>query len=82
VSSQDLSPAPYPFFAGSGNGHGYAIPATGSRERYWLYGLLFALTALTTTVVGACMQSDFERNLPFDIERNIRRCCCPVCRFR
>jgi membrane-associated protease RseP (regulator of RpoE activity) len=70
VSSQDFSPAPYPFFAESGNGQGYAIPATRQRERYWLYGLLFALTALTTTVVGAGMQSDFQRNLPFDIERS------------
>jgi membrane-associated protease RseP (regulator of RpoE activity) len=70
VSSQDLSPAPYPFFAGSGNGQGYAIPAVRQRERYWLYGLLFALTALTTTVVGAGMQSDFQRNLPFNIERS------------
>ena len=70
MSSQDLSPAPYPFFAGSGNGQGYAIPATRSRERYWLYGLLLALTLLTTTVVGAGMQSDFQRNIPFDIERS------------
>ena len=70
VSSQDLSPTPYPFFAESGNGQGYAIPAFRTRERVWLYGLLFALTALTTTVVGAGMQSDFQRNLPFDIERS------------
>lgn len=70
MSSQDLSPAPYPFFAGSGNGHGYALPADRSRERYWLYGLLFALTVFTTTVVGAGMQADFARNLPFDIERS------------
>src|ERR1035441_8936102 len=32
--------------------------------------MLFALTAPTTTVVGAAMQSDFQRNLPFDIERS------------
>ena len=70
MSSQDFSPAPYPFFAESGNGQGYAIPAVRQRERYWLYGLLFALTALTTTMVGAGMQSDFQRNLPFNIERS------------
>jgi len=70
VSSQELSPAPFPFFAESGAGQGYAIPAVRPRERYWLYGLLFALTVLTTTVVGAAMQSDFARNLPFDIERS------------
>ncbi len=39
-----------------------------TRERYWLYGLLFALTLLTTTIVGAAMQVDFDRNLPFDVE--------------
>jgi membrane-associated protease RseP (regulator of RpoE activity) len=70
VSSQDLSPAPYPFLAGGGNGQGFAIPAIRTRERYWLYGLLFALTVFTATVVGAGMQSDFERNLPFDVDRS------------
>jgi len=70
VSSQDFSPAPYPLFAESGDGREYAIPAARQRERYWIYGLLFALTALTTTVVGAGMQYSFERNLPFDIERS------------
>jgi Zn-dependent protease len=70
VSSQDFSPASYPLTAGGGNGQGYAIPAASRRERYWLYGLLFALTLLTTTVVGAGMQYDFARNLPFDIERS------------
>ena len=39
------------------------------RDRYWLHSLLFALTLLTTTVVGAAMQSDFDRNIPFDLER-------------
>src|SRR5262245_51819442 len=39
-----------------------------SRERYWLYGLLFGLTLLTTTIVGTAMQADFDRNLPFDVE--------------
>jgi len=72
VSSQDFSPASYPLTAGGGNGQGYAIPAVRRRERYWLYGLLFALTVLTTTVVGAGMQHDFERNLPFDIERSVQ----------
>jgi len=70
VSSQDFSPAPYPFFEEGGHGGEYAIPASGARERYWLYGLLFAVTVFTTTVVGAGMQSDFQRNVPFDIERS------------
>jgi membrane-associated protease RseP (regulator of RpoE activity) len=42
-----------------------------TRERYWLYSLLFALTVLTTCTVGASMQLDFDRNLPFDIERSL-----------
>jgi len=46
------------------------MPVARSRERYWLYGLLFGLTLLTSTIVGASMQSDFDRNLPFDIERS------------
>jgi membrane-associated protease RseP (regulator of RpoE activity) len=70
VSSQDLSPAPFPFYAGSGGGETFAVPAIRTRERYWIYCLLFAITLLTTTVVGASMQFDFERNLPFDLEHH------------
>ncbi len=36
---------------------------------WWLHILLFASTFLTTTAVGAAMQMDFDRNLPFDVER-------------
>ena len=42
-----------------------------TRERYWLYSLLFALTLLTTYLVGAAMQIDFDRNLPFDLEHSL-----------
>jgi membrane-associated protease RseP (regulator of RpoE activity) len=35
----------------------------------WLHTLLFALTLLTTTAAGAAMQIDFNRNVPFDVER-------------
>jgi membrane-associated protease RseP (regulator of RpoE activity) len=42
-----------------------------TRERYWLYALLFLLTLCTTTVVGAAMQHDFARNRPFDFEQGI-----------
>ncbi|MGH9657394.1 MAG: site-2 protease family protein [Bryobacteraceae bacterium] len=35
------------------------------RPRYWLHALLFALTLLTTTIVGARMQQDFQNNAPF-----------------
>ena len=70
MSSRDLSPAPYSFYAGHGAGEAYALPAVHTRRRYWLHGLLFALTLLTTTVVGAAMQSDFDRNLPFDFDNS------------
>jgi membrane-associated protease RseP (regulator of RpoE activity) len=69
VSSQDFSPAPYPLYAEAGTGEPYALPEFRTRERYWLHSLLFALTLLTTTVVGAAMQSDFNHNIPFDVER-------------
>jgi hypothetical protein len=64
VSSQDFVAAPYPQYGG------YPERAAVA-ERYWLYLLLFGVTLLTTTIVGSAMQSDFDRNLPFDIERNI-----------
>jgi membrane-associated protease RseP (regulator of RpoE activity) len=69
VSPQDFSPVSYPLYADSGTGGDFACPRPRTRERYWLYGLLFALTLLTTTMVGAAMQIDFDRNLPFDVER-------------
>src|SRR5450759_1867794 len=43
----------------------------GTRERYWLYALLFALTLVTTCRVGAAMQNDFERNVPFELEHSL-----------
>ena len=49
----------------------YAFARARTRERYWLYSLLFALTLVTTCLVGAAMQSDFERNVPFDLERSL-----------
>jgi membrane-associated protease RseP (regulator of RpoE activity) len=68
VSSQDYSPAPYPYFTENGAAEEYPIPTARSRERYWLYCLLFFLTLLTATITGAAMQADFDRNLPFSIE--------------
>ncbi len=70
MSSQDYSPAPYPFYAENGTAEVYPFPAARPRERYWLYCLLFALTLLTTTVTGAAMQADFARNRPFDLENS------------
>jgi membrane-associated protease RseP (regulator of RpoE activity) len=69
VSSQDYSPAPFPFYAENGEAEVYSLPAARG-ERYWLYGLLFALTLLTTTITGAAMQADFDRNIPFDLENS------------
>lgn len=69
MSSQDFSPPPYPFFADA-SGEEQAIASARPRERYWRYLVLFAATVITTTVVGAGMQSDFARNVPFDIERS------------
>jgi hypothetical protein len=71
VSSQDFSPAPYPLYAENGAGDSFVPPFHRTRERYWLYSLLFALTIITTCAVGASMQIDFERNMPFDIERSL-----------
>ena len=71
MSSPDFSPAPYPLYADRGTGELYAVSEARTRERYWLYGLLFALTLATTTVVGATMQYDFDRNLPFDLEHSL-----------
>jgi len=70
VSSQDLSPASYPLYAEDGSGEACAAPQASARPRYWLHGLLFALTLATSTVVGAAMQHDFESNLPLDLERS------------
>ena len=72
MSSQDFSPAPYPVYTAEGVPGPYAWEQARTRERYWLYGLLFSLTLLTTTIVGAAMQIDFDRNLPFDVENSFR----------
>ena len=69
MSSQEFPPASYPLYADSGAEDGYAWPVARTRDRYWLHSLLFALTLVTTTAVGAAMQFDFDRNLPFDVER-------------
>jgi membrane-associated protease RseP (regulator of RpoE activity) len=71
VSSQDFSPARYPFLAGDGADQVHTFIRPRTRERYWLYSLLFALTMVSTCLVGAAMQIDFERNLPFDLERSL-----------
>ncbi|MFB3825439.1 MAG: site-2 protease family protein [Bryobacteraceae bacterium] len=69
MSPQEYSAGPFP--APAGEGLGWTLAPARARERYWLHGLLFAVTLLTTTVVGAALQHDFARNLPFDIEHNL-----------
>ncbi len=46
--------------------------AAPSKNRLWLHVLLLVATMFTTTLVGAHMQYNFSRNLPFfDIERDL-----------
>ena len=71
MSSQDLSPAPFPEFPETGSDEVYSVATERTQERYWLYSLLFLLTIITTCMVGAAMQSDFERNVPFDVEHSL-----------
>ena len=69
MSSQDFSPAPFPFYAEPGAGLEPVPQFIPPRERYWLHGLLFVMTMLTTTVVGVALQAAFDRNLPLDVEQ-------------
>jgi hypothetical protein len=70
VSPQDLSPAYYSPAASNGV-HSLAFAPARPRQRYWLHALLFVLTLCSTTMVGAQMQYNFDRNLPFfDLERD------------
>ncbi|MGP8246287.1 MAG: site-2 protease family protein [Bryobacteraceae bacterium] len=74
MSTQDFPPAPFPFAAPGGDADAFAAaPAEAiapPRERYWLYALLFIVTLVSTSLVGAAMQFDFDRNVPFDLERS------------
>ena len=71
MSSQDFSPAPYPFYTEAGVGPEFLAAVPRTRDRYWVHALLFVLTMLTTTMVGAALQTDFDRNLPFDVEHSL-----------
>lgn len=77
MASRDISPASFPLPADLGVQH--VEPGSGAREafyyprvrdRYWLHALLFLITFLTTTAVGAAMQFDFAHNVPFDLEHS------------
>ena len=69
MSPQDFSPASYTPYAGGE----FSLDAltVRTRPKYWLHGLLFAITLLTTTITGAGMMLDFARNVPFDIEHEM-----------
>jgi len=71
VSPQDFSPASYSSYAGNGSGLSFDAVIERARPRYWLHALLLVLTLLTTTLTGAGMMLDFQRNMPFDIEHAI-----------
>jgi len=64
VSSQGPSPAPFPFDPTNGAGRTPAFKRKPGSRRLWLHLLLFGLTCLTTTAVGAQMAHNFENNLP------------------
>ncbi len=71
MSPQDFSAAYYPSAPLNG-AHSEVLVQARPRPRYWLHGLLFLLTLASTTIVGARMQYNFERNLPaFDLERDL-----------
>ncbi len=71
MSSQDFSPEPFPEFSETPTSHPFSVPLPRTHERYWVYVLLFALTLVTTCMVGAAMQSDFEHGIPFDVEHSL-----------
>jgi membrane-associated protease RseP (regulator of RpoE activity) len=68
VSPQDYSATAYPVRTANGTGASLRRSLPRLKDRYWLHGLLFLLTLVTTTLVGASLQADFDRNLPFDVE--------------
>ncbi|HEV2200874.1 MAG TPA: site-2 protease family protein [Bryobacteraceae bacterium] len=49
----------------------FPFPEVRPRQRYWLHALLFLLTLLSTTVVGAGMAADFAQNRPVDFDANL-----------
>jgi membrane-associated protease RseP (regulator of RpoE activity) len=68
VSPQDFSPASYPPYAGNGSGISFDGMLVRARPKYWLHGLLFLLTLITTTSAGTGMMLAFQRTVPFDID--------------
>jgi membrane-associated protease RseP (regulator of RpoE activity) len=73
LSPEESSPAPHPVYASSGADEFFAVTPVppGGRHRYWIHLVLFCATLLSTSMVGAAMQDDFERNIPFDVEHSL-----------
>ncbi|MBL8228558.1 MAG: site-2 protease family protein [Bryobacterales bacterium] len=71
MASQDYPPVYPPMWPGEG-GSSSGIADAISRERLWLYLLLFVLTLFTTTFVGARIVENFDQNRPaFVLEEDI-----------
>jgi membrane-associated protease RseP (regulator of RpoE activity) len=70
VSSQDFPLTPEPLYQQESYAAPCSAPQPRVRERYWLYGLLFAVTLVSTSMVGTAMQIDFNRTVPFDLVRS------------
>ena len=70
MSLRDFSSPPYQdyaqAFATPGSGSRYLGAGVGSKQPYWLHGLLLLLTLLTTTIIGVALQYDFDRNMPIE----------------
>lgn len=72
MASRDLPSAPYPWYAEPGGGSALSFRLPRVHERYWLYLTLFFTTLCSTTAVGAALQFDFDRNIPFDLDHGIQ----------
>ena len=71
MSPQDFS-AGYYAPAPANGAHAQVIAPARPKPRYWLHALMFAATLATTTIVGARMDYNFTRDLPFfDLERDL-----------
>jgi membrane-associated protease RseP (regulator of RpoE activity) len=65
LSSQDFPQISYPPQAVNGKGSSFSLAGSlQTRHRYWLNGLLFFLTLVTTSVVGAGFLYNFQHNRP------------------
>ena len=69
MSSEDFSLSPKGPLPENAGASAFPLPIVRRADRYWFHFLLFGLTLLTMTLAGACMQYDFDRNAPFDLER-------------